>query len=237
MTYSKMTRQLKLYYYLISTEYHGPDDLTLLFGYPNIRMIQRDMKDLRDCGLVADIKYDRREKNYIITGEYSEISSGIPKRRLEHLIRLRRLGTIVTEFEPTDEYELSAYEDELDAYKWDMEEYNSDPEGFIENWGEKPVEPEPMKFFDVKKAYYKLFPGSSERKRQRGVCPAKRSKTGGHSRNGQVAFRLRGTYPDSHSSCRPRLSRSGRSGRSRLCVPVLHECGAAVGSGADTAGN
>ncbi|MBR5089392.1 MAG: hypothetical protein IK093_08185 [Ruminiclostridium sp.] len=167
MTYSKMTRQLKLYYYLISTEYHGPDDLTLLFGYPNIRMIQRDMKDLRDCGLVADIKYDRREKNYIITGEYSEISSGIPKRRLEHLIRLRRLGTIVTEFEPTDEYELSAYEDELDAYKWDMEEYNSDPEGFIENWGEKPVEPESMKFFDVKKAYYKLFPDSNERKRQR----------------------------------------------------------------------
>ena len=164
---AKMTRQLKLYYYLIHSEYHGPEDLMTLFDYPNVRMMQRDMKDLRDSGLIADIRLDRKEKNYIVSDEYGEICTNTGKRRLEHLVRLQRLGIIITEFEPTNEYKLLQYEDDIAGYKDDMEIYKDDPEGYIEQWGDKPVKPEPMNFFDVKKAYCQLFPDSSERTKQR----------------------------------------------------------------------
>lgn len=164
---SKMTRQLKLYYCLIHSEYHGPEELMALFGYPNTRMMQRDLKDLRDSGLFADIKLDRKDRNYIISYEYGTICTDTGKRRLEHLTRLRRLGIILTEFVPTDEYELSRYEDDLEWYRCSTKDYAKDPESYLEQWGEPPEKPAPMAFFDVKKAYYELFPDSTERTKQR----------------------------------------------------------------------
>lgn len=164
---TKMTRQIKLYYYLTHTEYHSPDELMQVFGYPNIRMIQRDLKDLRDSGLIAGVRYDKKEKNYIVTDEYTDILPGVPTRRLEHLTRLRRLGIIVCEFEPTDEDDLSRYEDDLFGYKEELEDYKADPEGYIDCYGEKPIPPEPMDFFRAKDEYYKRFPDSNERTRQR----------------------------------------------------------------------
>ena len=164
---TKMTRQIKLYYYLINTEYHSPEELMQVLGYHNIRMIQLDLKDLRESGLIADVKYDKKEKNYIITDEYTDIRPGVPARRLEHLTRLRRLGIIVGEFEPTDEDELNRYEDDLFGYKEEMEDYKADPEGYIDYYGEKPMPPGPMDFFKAKDEYYKRFPDSSERTRQR----------------------------------------------------------------------
>ncbi len=164
---TKMTRQIKLYYYLTHTEYHSPEELMQVFGYKNIRMIQRDLKDLRDSGLITDVRYDKKEKNYIINEEYTDICPGVPTRRLEHLTRLRRLGIIVKEFVPTDENELSRYEDDLFGYKEDMEDYKADPEGYIDYYVEKPIPPESMDIFKAKDEYYKRFPDSNERTRQR----------------------------------------------------------------------
>ena len=54
---SKMSRQLMLYDYLVKNEIYGPDDIMRHFSITR-RMLQRDLKDLRDCGLI-NLKYDK----------------------------------------------------------------------------------------------------------------------------------------------------------------------------------
>ena len=46
---SKMTRQLKIYLNILTTTFHGPEELMEQFGISR-RMLQRDLKDLRDAG-------------------------------------------------------------------------------------------------------------------------------------------------------------------------------------------
>lgn len=158
---SKMTRQLQLFYIIIHTHYHGPSDLIQELQI-NRRMLQRDLKDLRDSGLLS-LKYDRTDKNYINTGE-AVLNESAKARRKQHLIRLHRIGTLIRELSPTNMEELHNYESLLEDYEDFVRESFIDPVYYPpEDIPDKPT----FDFPDLKSEYYALFPDSNERTRQR----------------------------------------------------------------------
>lgn len=119
---SKMARQLKIYYLLKESFIYKREELMLKIGITNRRMIQRDIKDLRDSRLI-DPQYDRKEERYY-TYYYKDTSlDKIPESpRKAHLVRLQRLGTLIDEFSELsrgyciDEC-IKEYEEELNKYK------------------------------------------------------------------------------------------------------------------------
>lgn len=69
-------------------------DVCEIFPY-NMRLLQRDLADLRDAGLV-NVKYYKKGKGYVKTGvpEFNEKAKSCKKA---HLKRLHRLGILMSE--------------------------------------------------------------------------------------------------------------------------------------------
>ncbi|NLK28557.1 MAG: hypothetical protein GX306_09485 [Clostridiales bacterium] len=108
------------------------------------KMIERDIKDLTDAGLI-NVKYSPVNRGYIKNGEPLELNvAASTDRRVAHLIRLNRLGTLMfnLEFKETPAWEMIGVEDE------DYFHDNEDQVSCIS-------------------AYKELFPTTSERTRQR----------------------------------------------------------------------
>ncbi len=159
----KMIRQLKLYDYLTSTEIHGLSDIMSKadIGIGSIRTLQRDIKDLRDSGLI-NLKYDKKKDNYVIRKDpvFNESTQG---RRRQHLIRLNRIGTLICGLTRTDIAELESYELLCEEYEYVKDHPEEFPEEdfYDDDYPEMPV------LADLKAEYYELFPCSNERTRQR----------------------------------------------------------------------
>ena len=144
----------------------GPDDLMKRFGISQ-RMLQRDLKDLRDCGLI-NVKLSRSRNRYLDAGD-AVFDETAGERRKQHLRRLNRLGTLITKLSRTpysliEDYEsgLRMFEDILEMAEEDSEEF---PPDYIEYERERIPDLPPL--FDLKAEYYELFPDSNERTRQR----------------------------------------------------------------------
>ena len=161
-TRSKMTRQLQIYYLLTTSKIIGPNDIMNTFGITR-RMLQRDLKDLRDCGLI-NVKYDRASDNYIIAGD-AVFDETAKDRRKQHLIRLYRIGSLIHQLGKVSSDGIRIYETILEEYELSVQDSLSDP---INNPPEDvPDKPEPLDLPDIKGKYYELFPDSNERTRQR----------------------------------------------------------------------
>ena len=91
MKLTKLERQLKLYEILLPCAIAEFTAVCQVYPY-NKRLLQRDLADLRDGGLVA-VKYSRKGKGYVKTG-IPEFKEGVPPRRKAHLRRLNRLGRL-----------------------------------------------------------------------------------------------------------------------------------------------
>ena len=59
----RIIRQVRIYHNIQTTEYHGPRELQRRFHISK-RMIQRDLKDLRESGMIR-LRYDRKTDNYV----------------------------------------------------------------------------------------------------------------------------------------------------------------------------
>ena len=138
MELSKIERQLLLYEIFLHCEVTEFVEITSRLPISK-RMIQRDIVDLREAGLM-DVTYSKKERGYIKkdTPPFHEQAVG---RRRQYLKYLYRLGTLMTELENED---IAAWEKELDKENGEEKEY-----------------------FTAKDSYYELFPDSSERTRQR----------------------------------------------------------------------
>ena len=158
---SKMTRELQIYHRLMSSQVIGPNDLMLEFGISR-RMLQRDLKDIRDCGLI-NTKLDRSADAYIKKEAVFNESAG--DRRRQHLLRLYRICTLIRDLTQTDPDELHMYETLLEEYEDALKESEDDPVQFPPD--EVPDKPERPDLPDLKAEYYALFPDSNERTRQR----------------------------------------------------------------------
>ncbi len=177
---SKMTRQLKLYYllYLHTTGERrtaNPKDLMLELQITSRRMLERDFKDIRDSGLL-NAKYDRKDKRYYF--EKASLDKTVEGPRKAHLLRLFRLGTLISKLSMTDYFDIECYEDALKEYqdiktemkvhpptspedREDMKEELENAKIFVNDWGEN------LREHNLTKEYYELFPESNERTRQR----------------------------------------------------------------------
>ena len=166
---SKITRQLRIYdtvFGIRSGSIYSPADLMKTFGI-SLRMLQRDLKDLRDCGLI-NLKYDRARDKYIIAEDtVSDDTSDI--RRKQHLKRLYRIGTLIHSLSCIDPESFESLELGTQEFSEYLEEVRNDPEY------NSPEDIEAMRrfyipdieFYDLKAEYYALFPDSNERTRQR----------------------------------------------------------------------
>ena len=131
-------------------------------------MLQRDLKDLRDCGLI-NVRYDKTEDRYILAETISSDES-IPIRRRQHLQRLFRIGTLIHGLTRTYTNELEHYEYGIQEFEEYLADAKDDPESNspddIEMMREFYI-PQDFEFYDLKAEYYSLFPDSNERTRQR----------------------------------------------------------------------
>jgi hypothetical protein len=159
---SKMTRQLKIYYRLTASKIIGPNDIMREFDISR-RMLQRDLKDIRDCGLY-NVKLDRANNNYINT-DGAVFDESAPDRRRAHLLRLYRIGTLIWAFPHISTDTLHTYENLLEEYEDALQDSLTDPEQYPPE--ELPDKPDFPDLPDLKSQYYELFPDSNERTRQR----------------------------------------------------------------------
>ena len=166
----KMSRQLQIYDLIAGVEngaVYGPSDVMSIFKISQ-RMLQRDLKDLRDCGLI-NVRYDRSSDRYVVAKDVP-FDDTVPVRRRQHLTRLYRIGTLIRRLSSIDPEDLENYESEINEYNEYLEDVKDDPENnspedlaymrkfFIRN---------EIIFYDLKAEYYSLFPDSNERTRQR----------------------------------------------------------------------
>ena len=159
---SKMTRQLKIYYRLTASKIIGPYDIMREFDISR-RMLQRDLKDIRDCGLY-NVKLDRTNNNYINT-DGAVFDESAPDRRRAHLLRLYRIGTLIWSFPHISTDTLHTYDNLLEEYEDALQDSLTDPEQYPPE--ELPDKPDFPDLPDLKSQYYELFPDSNERTRQR----------------------------------------------------------------------
>ena len=167
---SKMTRQLQLYDTIASIcndAVYSPTELMDSFGI-SLRMLQRDLKDLRDCGLI-NVRFNKSDNKYVIAGD-AVFDESAATRRKQHLTRLYRIGTLIVNLSRTDPNELEDYEYGLKQFNEYLEDAKADPE----NNPPEDIEvmrcfyiPHELEFYDLKAEYYALFPESNERTRQR----------------------------------------------------------------------
>ena len=126
-------------------------------------MLQRDLKDMKDSGLLS-VKLDRANNNYIKT-DTAVFDETAPDRRRSHLLRLYRIATLIRSLPHTGIDTLHKYETGLEEYAYALQDSLSDPAQYPqEELPEKPALPD---FPNLKAKYYELFPDSNERTRQR----------------------------------------------------------------------
>ena len=137
-------------------------------GITNRRMLERDLTDLNDSRLM-NAKYDRKMKNYYL--EEPSPAGTIPARRMAHLIRLKRLGTLIVNLSQTDYSDYLNFEEAVKKYENVKRIAKNNPGISKEEIAEAK---EDVCFYarfigqeDLKKEYYELFPESNERTRQR----------------------------------------------------------------------
>ena len=166
----KMARQLQIYDIIAGVRngaVYSPTEIMSSFGISR-RMLQRDLKDLRDCGLI-NVKYDKTKDQYVLDEDTVFDNTASPRRK-QHLLRLYRIGTLIHCLTRTDSDSLEKYEygvKEFEEYLEDAKEdpKNNSPED-IESMREFYI-PQDFEFYDLKAEYYDLFPDSNERTRQR----------------------------------------------------------------------
>lgn len=166
---TKMARQLQIYDRIASIRngsIYSPTELMEIFGITR-RMLQRDLKDIRDCGLIS-LKYDKSQDRYIIDKVATFDDAASPRRR-QHLLRLYRIGTLIKTLPQVDIEALRSYEDRLEEFNEFVEEIKDDPDTTPESIEavRSFIVPDEADLPDIKEEYYALFPDSNERTRQR----------------------------------------------------------------------
>lgn len=134
----RIERQLRLYEVVCQLAIVQFADACEIFPY-NMRLLQRDLADLRDAGLVS-VKYSKKGKGYVKTG-VSEFNEAVKPCKKAHLKRLHRMGVLMSELVNED---VPLWEKKDNQENGDFQEYVTS-----------------------KDSYNKLFPGLSERTRQR----------------------------------------------------------------------
>ena len=146
----------------------GPGELTKSFGI-SLRTLQRDLRDIRECGLI-NVVYDKSGDRYLESDKTAIPGEGAGARRMQHLSRLYRLGTLIDHLPSVSVSELEDYESRLSEYNDLVEWSKESPEDFTPEDVKKKYDEvlaHKPEFCDIAKTYSTLFPACSARTRQR----------------------------------------------------------------------
>lgn len=145
---TKLERQLLMYDIFFQCTVIEFVEITNLLPI-NKKMIERDIKDLTDAGLIS-VAFSKKENGYIHSGKPKFCETETNERRKEHLTRLSRLATLMRELDSnwSDEHEedlelLARGDDEDASYLEYLEEKKDD-------------------YYTAVDSYYELFPDASE---------------------------------------------------------------------------
>ncbi len=136
----RIDRQLRLYELVCSYAVTGFETIEEAFPGIGRRMIQRDLKDLKDAGLVS-VNYVKKVQGYVKEKQRPEFNEDTKPRRKAHLKRLNRIGRLMSEL----------YNEDIPLW----EKKDNEEEGDVRD------------YVTSKDSYNELFPGLSERTRQR----------------------------------------------------------------------
>lgn len=136
----RIERQLRLYELVCGYAITSFEAIAEVFPDMSRRMIQRDLKDLKDAGLVS-VKYVRKAQGYVKEKQTPGFNEKTEPRRKAHLKRLHRIGRLMREL----------YNEDIPLY----EKKDNEAEGEVQE------------YVTSKDSYNELFPGLSERTRQR----------------------------------------------------------------------
>lgn len=141
---TKIERQLLLFEIISSCEVTEYIEITSLLPIEK-RMIQRDIKDLTDAGLIS-VTFSKEENGYVHNGTpvFDQTATG---RRKRYLKDLNRIGTLMRELYNDDQ---SFWKDSHEPYY----DYDEDGRAFIMDI--------PADYFTALDCYYDLFPHFSE---------------------------------------------------------------------------
>lgn len=115
----------------------------------NKKMIERDVKDLTDAGLI-NVTFSKKENGYIHSGEPKFCETETNERRKEHLTRLSRLATLMRKL---DSSQSDYYEERLEE---DMRDLGIEEEETCFSDIDK------LPYYTAVDSYYELFPDASE---------------------------------------------------------------------------
>ena len=154
----KIERQISLFMLMYDEEaFHGRREVFHRGLASNLRMLQRDMRDLTDAGLLK-MKYDAQHDQYIgktIQTEKFEINPEATGRRRQHLLRLHRLCVLLYDLEGSESSVVEDYEDSLYYYQEDLKDARIHPEEYSED---ELIKPELPRLSDARDSYRHLFP-------------------------------------------------------------------------------
>lgn len=136
----RIERQLRLYELVCSYAVTGFETIEEAFPDSSRRMVQRDLKDLKDAGLVS-VNYVKKAQGYVKEKQRPEFNEDTEPRRKAHLKRLNRIGRLMREL----------YNEDIPLW----EKKDNEEEGDVRD------------YVTSKDSYNELFPGLSERTRQR----------------------------------------------------------------------
>jgi len=136
----KIERQLRLYELVCGYAITSFEAIEKEFPNSGRRTIQRDLRDLKDAGLVS-VNYVRKAQGYVKEKQRPEFNEETEPRRKAHLKRLNRIGRLMIEL----------YNEDIPLWEKKDNEEDGDVRDYVSS----------------KDSYHELFPGLSERTRQR----------------------------------------------------------------------
>ena len=92
----KIERQLRLYELVCGYAITSFEAIEEEFPNSGRRMIQRDLRDLKDAGLVS-VNYVRKAQGYVKEKQRPKFNEDTEPRRKAHLKRLNRIGRLMSE--------------------------------------------------------------------------------------------------------------------------------------------
>ncbi len=136
----KIERQLRLYELVCGYAITSFEAIEKEFPNSGRRTIQRDLRDLKDAGLVS-VNYVRKAQGYVKEKQRPKFNEDTEPRRKAHLKRLNRIGRLMSEL----------YNEDIPLWEKKDNEEDGDVRDYVSS----------------KDSYHELFPGLSERTRQR----------------------------------------------------------------------
>lgn len=167
-------RQLLLYDIFRGCEQVSYEDITIRIPIGQ-KMIQRDIGTLADAGLIS-VKYSRKEKAYIDSGQPLVFREDAKGKRYAHLKKLKRIATLM----------ISLVTDSGSYYEDDGDEYFSCKKSYYKLFPNANEKMRQRDFVQLNRIGYRIYYDNSDRRYKKWDSDELREDFGVYRENGKL---------------------------------------------------